>query len=636
MLRNMSASQLEQIEIMTNPPAKFDAAGNSGVINIKTKKNKQFGYNGSVSLGYTQGILPRMNDGLNFNYRSGKFNLFSNLSHNYNERREILTIKRNFRDITTKDIKSSFHQEAVMRNQNSFYNAKIGLDYFASKNTTIGMVVNGFTNPRTWLSNNNTQILDPAGNLLSTTKAHSRNESNWKNISTNLNLRHTFDSTGQEITSDFDFIKYNSSDDNSLISSYFDNLGNPSQTPDTLLGALPQDISIYSGKVDYTLPMKKAGKFEAGVKTSFVTTDNDALYTNMVHAQQQMDSARYNHFIYTENINAAYVNFSRELNKKFSLQLGLRLENTVSKGHSTGYEFDTLANKFAWADKRFTRNYTQLFPTAYFQYSANEKNQFVINYGRRIERPDYGDLNPFQHFIDRYTYEQGNPNLKPQFAHNIELTHTYGGFLNTTLNYTSTKDIIQEVLEQNELTHETFIKKANIAKLHQYGIAVSASKQIKKWWSGNVYANLYNNQFEGVVNNTFIKVATTTLVLNAQQQFKFGKGWGAEVSGFYRTKGLEGVIYIRPLGQVSMGFSKQVMKDKGSLRLNVRDIFATQKFRGYSRYSNVDAQFKDVNDNRGVSLNFTYRFNKGKLKAGNQRKNGGASEEQNRVKAGGN
>jgi iron complex outermembrane receptor protein len=635
MLRNMSASQLEQIEIMTNPPAKFDAAGNSGVINIKTKKNKQFGYNGSVSLGYTQGKYPRFNDGVNFNYRTGKFNIFTNVSHNYNKRAETLLITRNFRDMTTKDIKSSFDQAAHMINENSFYSGKIGIDYNASKRTTLGAVINGFTNPRTWLSKNQTQILDPNGSLRSTTSADSRNENAWKNFSANFNLRHEFDSTGQEITSDFDYIRYNSREKNSLISSYFDNAGNPSQTPDTLLGALPQNIAIYSGKIDYTLPLKKSGKFEAGLKTSFVKTDNDASYTNMVQSYQQLDSARYNHFIYDENINAAYVNFSKELSKKFSAQLGLRLENTVSNGHSTGYEFDTVANKFAWTDKRFERNYTQLFPTAYFQYTLNEKNQVSINYGRRIERPDYEDLNPFQHFIDRYTYQQGNPNLKPQFAHNVELTHTYKGFLNTTINYTTTKDIIQEVLEQNELKNETYIKKANIAKLHQYGLAVSAYKEIKKWWSGNVYMNVYNNQFEGVVNNTDIKVATTTFVFNAQSQFKFGKTWGAEVSGFYRTKGLEGVIFIKPMGMMNFGVSKQIMKGKGSLRFNVRDVFAMQKFNGYSRYSNVDAKFTDISDSRAASLNFTWRFNKGKLKAGNQRKSGGASEEQNRVKAGG-
>jgi hypothetical protein len=624
MLRSMNASQLEQIEIMTNPPAKYDAAGNSGVINIKTKKNKQFGYNGSITTGYTQGRYARFNEGVNFNYRNGKVNLFTNLNYNRNHRSEELYITRNFRETSTKDILSKFDQASKMINQNHFYSAKVGLDYSVSKKTTLGVVVNGFYNPSTWESNTNTLIYDPNDVLTAQTKAATRNDEKWKNFSSNFNLRTVLDSAGQELTTDLDYIQYRSTSVQPLTSSYYDATGNLKQAPDLLLGNLPQDITIYSGKADYTLPLKKGAKFEAGVKTSFVKTDNNASYDSVKNGQLVHDYNRSNHFVYEENINAAYVNYSRPFSKKFSGQFGLRVENTNAKG-------DQLTTGV-----KFKRNYTQLFPTAYLQYSANEKNSFVINYGRRINRPDYESLNPFIHFLDRYTFEQGNPNLKPQFAHNIELSHTYKGFLTTTVNYTTTDDIIQQVIEQNENTNETFIKKANIASLKQVGLSISAYKQITKWWSGNIYVNVYNNHFKGVVNNNDISIGVTGLMMQVQQQFKWGKGWGAEVSGFYRTKGVEGVIFIQPIGQVNAGFSKQILKNKASVRLNVRDIFAGGVFKGYSKYGNVDAQFKNVNDSRAVSLSFTYRFNKGKLKAGNNRKNGGASDEQNRVKAGGN
>lgn len=623
MLRSMSSSQLEQIEIMTNPPAKYDAAGNSGIINIKTKKNKQFGYNGSATAGYTQAYYPRFNENVNFNYRTGKFNLFTNLSHNYNNRYQQLDIQRNFRDANTKNITSTFDQVSIMHNENQFYSAKAGVDYFASKKTTIGAVVNGFRNPGTWSTQTETNIYNPGGQLESITKGYSRNDDLWKNFSTNLNFRHEFDSTGQEISSDFDYISYNSASNQGLVSTYYDNTGAFAGGPDTLLAKLPQQIKIYSGKVDYTLPLKKGAKFDAGVKSSYVETDNNAVYDSLVNGQIVHDNNRTNHFKYDENINAAYVNYSRPFSKKFSGQFGLRLENTHAKGDqiTTG--------------QKFNRNYTQLFPTTYLQYSLNKKNQIGLNYGRRIERPDYADLNPFIHFLDRYTYQQGNPNLKPQFSQNIELSHIYGGFLTTTINYTVTKDILQEVIEQNEATNETFVKKANIAKLHQVGISVSGYKEITKWWSGSVYGNLYNNQFEGVVNSDNIKLGVTSYLIQTQQQFKFGKGWGAEASGFYRSKGLEGVIYIHPLGQVNFGVSKQVLKNKGLVRLNLRDAFNTTNFKGSSRYGDVDAQFQNYNFQRAVTLSFTYRFNKGKMNGNNQRKNGGAEDEQNRVKVGG-
>ncbi|MEI9946556.1 MAG: TonB-dependent receptor [Chitinophagaceae bacterium] len=633
MLRNMNASQLEQIEIMTNPPAKYEAAGNSGVINIKTKKNKQFGFNGSITSGYTQGNYARFNEGVNFNYRKNKVNLFSSLNYNRNHRKEQLDFKRNFRDETSKDIKSIFDQSSIMENQGNYYSGKVGVDYSASKKTTLGIVLSSYYNPSTWESRTNTFLYDP--NYVMTKKVISltQNKEKWKNYSGNFNFRHVFDSAGQELTTDLDLIAYRSTSVQPLYSTDYDPAGNKMRPTDTLLGNLPQDITIYSGKMDYTLPLKKGAKFEAGIKTSYVKTDNDAVYNNIENDQEQLDSARRNHFIYTENINAAYVNYSRKLGKKWSGQFGLRLENTNAKGHSTGYEFNIAQNKFVPFDTTFKRNYTQLFPTAYVQYSMNEKNQFVINYGRRINRPGYSDLNPFIHFLDRYTYEQGNPNLKPQFSHNIELSHTYAGYLTTTLNYSTTTDIIQDVLEQHEATNETFIKKANIASRKQVGISVSVYKQITKWWSGNVYANAAYNHYKGIVNNDYISTSISGYMVQVQQQFKWGKGWAAELSGFYRSKSLEGVMVIKPMGQVNAGLSKQVMKNTGSIRLNIRDIFNMRVY-GTSQYSNVDAKFRDLNYNRSASISFTWRFNKGKLKAGSNRKNNGATDEQDRVKGG--
>ena len=634
MLRNMTAAQLDQIEIMTNPPAKYDAAGNAGVINIKTKKNKQFGYNGSITSGYTQGRYARFNEAVSFNYRNKKINFFSNFNYNRNHRSQELYIIRNFRDANTKIIKSIFDQTTWMESQSHNYTAKIGADYSVSKNTTVGVVINGFYNPSLWQSSTRTYIYDPNFNLTDITTAYTENKEKWKNFSSNFNFRTKLDTAGQELTADLDFIQYKATSEQPLTSTYYDNMGNLKQPSDVLNGTLPTNIKIYSGKVDYTLPLKKDAKFEAGFKTSFVNTDNNARYDSLKTGYAVMDSGRSNHFIYDENINAAYVNYSRPFGKKWSAQFGLRVENTNSNGISKGYTFNTAQNKFEYTEIKFKKSYTQLFPTVYLQYTANEKNQFVINYGRRIERPDYQDMNPFVHFLDRYTFEQGNPNLSPQFAHNIELSHTYNGFLTTTLNYTTTTDIIQMVLEQNDITNETFIKKANIASSKQIGLAISANKSITKWWTGNVYANVYNNHFKGVVNNETISIGITSYMVQLQQQFKFGKGWGAELSGFYRSKGLEGVIYIKPIVQVNAGFSKQVLKNKGSVRLNVRDIFAGGVFKGYSKYGTVDAKFKNVNDSRAVSLTFTYRFNKGKLKATSGKRSSGASDEQNRVKSG--
>ncbi len=620
-LQSLSSSQLDQIEIMTNPPAKYEAAGNSGIINIKTKKTKQFGYSGSISSTISQAKYTRLNESVNFNYRKNKVNIFTTLGYNKRNSYQNLDIQRKFIESGTKVIKSHFDQESRMREKGEAFNVKLGADYSISKKTTAGIVLTGFYGPGSFSNTSDVMIYDQNRILQSQTLANTNNKKDWKNFSSNINFRHVFDSTGKELTADIDYLKYRGLNNQDLVNAYFDPFGKPTTKADTLYGNLPQDIDIKTAKLDYTHPLKKGAKFEAGVKTSFVKTDNNAIYDSLNYGVRVRDIGRSNYFIYEENVNAAYVNYSRPLTKKIFAQFGLRLENTVAKGNqvTTGVEFK--------------RNYTQLFPTAYFQYKANEKNSFGLNYGRRINRPNYEDLNPFILFLDKYTFQQGNPNLRPQFSHNVELSHTYKGFLTTTLNYTNTTDIINQVIEQNVEKNESFIKQSNIAKQRQFGLAVNASGQLTKWWTGNVYANVFNNRFEGLINGDFVEIGATTAQFNISNQFKFAKTWSAELSGYVNTGGIDGVFRIKGFGMMNMGISKQILKGKGSLRFNVRDMLYSQKIKGEIKYSNVDAAFQQQRDSRQFSIGFSYRFSKGKAN-GQKRKTGGASEEQNRVNTG--
>lgn len=631
-LRNLQGSQLDQIEIMTNPPAKFDAAGNSGIINIRTKKTKQFGYNVSATAGYTQGIYARNNQNITFNYRKNKVNLFGTFSRGERESRNVLNIERKFMDPGTKNVMFLFDQSSVMRNDNTSNNAKLGADLFLSKKTTLGAVVNGSYNPGRFSNNSDIVRSLPNDELFGKTDALSRSNGLWKNFTANTNFRHVFDSTGRELTADLDYIHYNAANTQNLSNYYFNAAGVPDRKADTLLGNLPMLIDIYSGKVDYIHPLKKGAKLEAGVKTAFVESDANAVYDTVHNGQLMRDYGRSNHFTYREQINAAYVTYSRPLTKKLNAQLGLRLENTTAKGNSKGKVYRN--NEWVDFDTTFRLNYTQLFPTAYVQYNASEKHSWVLNYGRRIRRPDYESLNPFVEFLDIYTFEQGNPNLRPQFSHNVELSHTYSGFLTTTLNYTNTNNIIQQVLEQNTERQETYVKQANIASQQQIGIAVSAFKQIKNW-SGNVYVNVFHNKFEGLINRSPVSLSASTAVFSGSLNYKFKKGISTDINGFFRTAGYEGVFNIRPLGAVSWGMSVPVMKNKGTIRLSVRDIFWTQKPAGSIQYADVDAAFRNINDSRTVGINFTYRFSKGKVNGNGKRKTSGAGEEANRIKGGG-
>jgi len=622
MLKGMQASQLDQIEIMTNPPAKFDAAGNSGVINIKTKKNKVKGFNGSITAGVGQGVYFKTNENLSLNYRKGKVNLFSNYSFGRANNFQELSIYRRYSN-ADKSTRAIFEQTSMMRTRRMNNNLKMGMDYSLNKKTILGVVVSGFYNPESEFGDNISYLKDPASKVDSIVQANSSSKEVWKNGSVNLNMRHQYDSSGRELTADIDYINYNSTNDQEFVNTTF----TPTWTKkydEQLRGDLPINIKIYSAKMDYTHPLKKGARLELGWKSSYVVTDSKAKYFEPLNGNWETDYKRTNYFEYKENINAGYINLNKQLTKKLGVQTGLRVENTNYKGYQYG--------NIQKPDSAFDKTYNGIFPTVYFSYAADKKNQFGFSFGRRIDRPAYQDLNPFLFFIDKYTYGQGNPYLKPQYSNNIEFSHIFKGILTTTLNYSSTKNMFMETFDQ-EGEYATIVRRGNIGKRINAGIAVSAQIPVAKWLTSMVYTNYNYNKFTGALHGELLEVEAGNLMFNLNNQFRFNKIWSAEISGWYRTKGIEGQIQIRPLGQLSAGVSKQVLKGKGSVRLNIRDIFYTQAPKGQINFKSTEASFSNKRDSRVANLTFTYRFGK-PLNGNGSRKKASASDEQNRVKTG--
>lgn len=625
LLRNMPSSNIDQIEIMTNPSAKYDAKGNSGLINIKTKKIKTKGLNGNFTSSISYSKYFRNNNSVNTNYKTGRFNLFANATNSVNRGESTMYLVRKFRNTSTKEVETIFDQTTPMKRSNTYENLKVGMDFYANKKTTLGMVVSGYLNPgkETSLSQTNLNNSNNVTDSIVTANNIDKRKSN--NISTNFNLRHTFDSTGKEFTIDLDYLNYFSTRNQFLQNNFLNPDFSIRRDPTLLIGNLPSQVNIYAVKTDFIFPLKNSAKIETGVKGSYVTTDNNALYQINTAGGYETDLGKTNHFIYKENINAAYVNYSRQI-KKWGVQAGLRAENTNSEGHQVG--------SGARPDSVFVKHYTNLFPTGFVTYQLNDKNTFSLNYGRRIDRPDYEDLNPFYYFLDEYTYEVGNTLLQPQITDNIELSHTYRGFLTTTLNYSKTNNAFVDVLRQVTAERKTFQTKDNLASKSNLGLAVSANFPVASFWNMNVYGNLNYDEFKGVLNGGMLDATTTNFFGNISNQFKFKKGWSAELSGFYRTGGLEGQIITFPMWRMDGGIAKQVLKKKGSLKLSVRDIFKSQQFNGGVKYQDIDLKIKNVRDSRSISLTFSYRF--GKPMQQQRRKAGGAQEEQNRVKSGGN
>ena len=624
LLKNIQSSSLDQIEIMTNPPAKYDAAGNSGIINIKTKKGIVKGMNGSVNLGYVQGVYSRFNGSTNLNYRNDKLNVFGGFnSGNYQGNSE-LSINRKIPEPDNITLKNTIDQLTRQHWKGNYNSGKIGLDYNFSKKDVAGFVVNGNFNDNNQDPNSNTNIRNPDGSIDSKLLSASSNKQHSTNVSSNFNYKHTFDSTGRELTTDLDYIYYNNKNYSFLNTKSLSAENVKTKEDVDLNGNLPSNINIYSAKIDYVHPFKKGYKLETGVKTSYVKTDNDVYYlrNDNLGAGWREDTNRNNHFKYQENVNAVYAIVSKTF-KKWDLNAGLRLENTISKGVQSSN------------DSSFKRDYTNLFPNIGIAYNLSEKNQFNFSYSRRITRPDYADLNPFTYFLDSLTYGQGNPYLQPQFSNNYELSHTYKHFLTTTLNYTQTDDIITDLLKQNSAKNTTFQTKDNFSSMKQWGIAVMVNTSIRKWWNINVYTNLYNNNYNGRYDNDPVSIQFTSFTGNMTNSFTLGKGWSGEISGWYQSKAAHGLLIANPMGSLNSALSKQVLKKKGTVKIGVRDIFNTQQFRGIIKYSTIDVDVANTRMNRQFNVSFVYRFGKTNI-APERRRSGGAGDEQSRVKSGGN
>jgi outer membrane receptor protein involved in Fe transport len=626
-LKSLPASALDQLEIMTNPSAKYDAAGNSGIINIKTKKNKAKGFNGSLTLSQTQSKYNKPGGSLNLNYRVGKVNLFFNGGFNRWKGWHGLDINRNYLDANDKKINSIFTQNTYSQYSSPQFNLKAGMDYFINDKTTIGFVVSGFQNNETNESESNITLKDGNNITDSLVRTVGHTNGKWKSTAVNLNFRRKFDSLGTEITADADYVRYNSRNNQHYVNSTFDPEMNPMYET-VLSGNLPSVINIYTFKTDFTHPFKNDLKLEAGLKTSYVATDNQANYYNVENGVNVPDTSKSNYFVYHENTNAGYINLTKKY-KKWNFQAGLRIENTNYSGHQFGNKYTVNNN-----DSAFTRSYVNAFPTVYISYQLNDKNTFSVNFGRRIDRPDYGDLNPFLFFLDQYTYQAGNPYLQPQYSTNFEVSHTYHNFLTTTLNYSNTKNFFSQTFEQQD--HATIVRNGNIGRRENAGASVSLNLPVTQWWTAILYTNLNYSHFSGMLYGEDLNVSATTLMGNLNNQIKFSKGWSAELSGFYRSAGIEGQVYIRPLGQASAAVAKQIFKDKGSVKLGIRDIFHTQLPRGSINFQQTQATFSNTWDSRQVSFTFTYRFGKPITGAQNNRHSSGAEEEANRVKTGGN
>jgi hypothetical protein len=619
-LRSLPSSSLDQIELMDNPPAKYDAAGNAGVINIKTKKNTIRGFNAVVSAIYAQGFYGRTNESINLNYRVNKVNLFANLAYNEQKTFRRLEIDRDYFDANG-DRTSALKDISYFRPKGNNTNIKAGMDYFVSPKTTWGVVFTGAISADHDSSPVYSLLYGKNGALDSTINTLNTSKNKFNSGGVNLNYTHKYDSTGRVLTFDLDYIRDVSGSNQLFVNNTFLPDGTLTNSR-TLTDNLPATINIYSAKADYSHPLKGKAKVEAGVKSSYVNTDNAANYFNVINGESTIDYNNTNRFLYKENLNAAYVNFNKNFGR-FSLQTGLRVENTNGNGHQLGN-----AEK---ADSSFINHYTNLFPTAYFSYNLDTAghNVLALSYGRRIGRPNYGSLNPFTFFVDEFTYFTGNPFLKPQFTDNYKLAYSFRSLFTVALAYNYTTDVQGETIHRSG---SVFIStQGNIGQQKTLDFSVNTNFQPTKWWSVNLYAEVYKNTYQGPFYTGYLNQSQVTFSGNGNNQFTISKTWSAELSGFYDSGGTYGQFVTLPKGMLNAAVQKKILNNKGSIKLNVRDMLHSFSPSGtITNIAGANATFHNFIDTRVATLAFTYSLGRS-TNTPQKRETGGAESEQGRA-----
>ncbi len=624
-LKTLQSSQIEAIEIITNPSAKYDAAGNAGIINIKLKKNKAYGTNGSVNAGYGIGIYGKYNAGISLNNRNDKWNLFGN--YNFNT-----SLNENSIYLYRKQLDTLFDQKGTITSKNTTHGFKAGFDYFIDSKNTFGLIATGSFNDNTLNNYSSTPISYIPTNTGYKLLIADNSQSGYRdNVNLNLNYRYA-DTSGRELNIDGNY-GYFKSNSNQYQPNYYLNYAGTMELSRAVYNMIsPGEIFVSNIKADYEQNLNK-GRLGYGAKVSFVKSTPDFQRYNVYTSGQVYDSLRSNNFKYTENINAAYVNYNKQY-KGFMVQVGLRVENTNSKGTSKGFKQVSPGSSLITYDSTFDRSYTDFFPSASFTINKNPMSQWSFSYSRRVDRPAYQDLNPFEFKLDEYTYQKGNTQLTPQYTNSFGITNTYKYRLTTALNYSHVKDVFSQIIDTAEKS-KTFRTTRNLATQDIVSLNISFPFQWK-WYSvfANVNANYAHYKADFGVGRT-IDLDAYAYKIFTQHTFKLDKTYTAEISAWFSSPTIyQGTFKSKSMGSVDLGIQKTIFNGKGNLKLAVSDVFKTLRWAGTSEFAGQYVSAHGNWESRQFKINFSYRFGKMSVKAARQRATG-VEEESKRVQSGG-
>ncbi len=605
-LQSLQADEIESIEIITQPSSKYDAAGNAGIINIRLKREKGIGTVGSFSNTLTYGDFFRNTTQVGITTKAKKWDFTANYSNFTGRSTRFINLFRVQGD-------NIFDSRSDTENDVVNHNLRTAADYVVNSKNKIGASVNvslrnatSETNSRTPIIRRNTRVID------SILLAPNRNENESLNLNTNINYRYK-DTTGRSFLIDLNYGYYQRDRFNNQPNFYVTADGAPLNENITAQDT-PIDIDIYVAKTDYEQKVGK-GTLALGSKLSFVKTDNTFDFFTTENGVSTLDLNRSNTFVYDEMVTAAYINYNFGI-KKWKIQAGLRMENTDSKGDlNTSNQND---------NKLVKRNYTDWFPSGGLTYQASQNHSLALVYSRRIQRPNYQELNPFEFQLDELSFRRGNPFLQPQYTDNLKLSHTYKYTLTTSISYTHISDFFAQVTEA-EGENRNFINTRNVADQEVINLSVSYPKKITDWWSVYMSAYVFYNKFNPT-DPSFIAVDQTTYGGYAQSTFNLGKGFSFEVSGWYSSPSIWGGTYnTESLGALNIGVQKKW--DNWTVKLTGNDILYTIPWRGTTQFGDLFIDGRGGSDSRTVQFYVSHSFGNKDVKTKKQRKSGLEDEE---------
>lgn len=615
-LKTIQSSEIEAIEIITSPSAKYEAEGNAGIINIKFKKDKNLGANGSIDMGLAQGRKNQYSTKASGNYRNKRVNVFG--SYGWTEGRHW-----NFMDLYREQSGNSFDQKNEMQGHYKNHNIRTGVDLFLTKKHTLGWLYTGTINDYLWESSGKTNIAALNANSIdSILLAESTADGGRSNHNINMNYKWSGDQ-GKNFNFDIDYGSYTSDRISFQPNAYYSYPDNILLQSKSYRNITPTDINIFTLKGDYEMPLA-GGQLSIGGKYSLVKSDNQFNVYDIISDVDVLDIDRSNQFYYTENVNAAYVNYSGKY-KSLSWQAGLRMEQTMSIGDLRAMK--EINNEY------LKRQYVDLFPSGGVSWQASKDHGMNLVYSKRITRPSYQDLNPFESRLDELTFEKGNPFLNPQYADNIQLTHTYKFRYNTSFSYSHTKDLITRITDVSD-GNASFITWLNLAEQDNFSLSFSAPLQINTWWgSFNNLGGAWTKNRADYGEGKVINISAASFNMYSQQTFSLPKNWKLELSGWYQSPGLWGGNFrMDGMYSIDLGIQKKILKNKGNIKLSLTDIFLSNQWQGDSQFGGLFMDIRGGYDSRRVRLNFNYIIGKETVKSARKR-NTGLEDEQNRIKS---